>query len=123
MISARLARVLAICWTLLILAGLSIPGSELPDVSVLRFDKLVHFGIFFVLGLLWMHALPAPPARRALWVVLAGALYAVATELIQGMLPFDRQPDPLDVVADVAGLVVAVVVYRMLTPSELVQRT
>ena len=68
---------------------------------------------------------PAPSAalgRVALLLALValvggtlviGVCYAIGTELDQGLLPFERTPDPLDVVANTLGLLAAVAVYRL----------
>ena len=61
-------------------------------------DKLAHLGLF---GLLAATARWRWGATR----VVAAALftYAVASELVQGLLLADRSGDPLDVVADLFG--------------------
>jgi hypothetical protein len=105
-------RTLAVAWTLLILAACSIPGHELPASSLLQYDKLAHFALFAVLGGLWMHALPGPLPRTTRVVTAAGLAYAALTEVYQSLLPLGRSGDPLDVLADAAGLLTAVVLYR-----------
>lgn len=97
-------RALAIFWTLAILAGCSIPGRDLPSVGVPSFDKLVHVLMFAGFGVLWLRALSGAVRRRAAWVVGTGAAYAVLTEFYQGLLPFERSPDPMDALANLIGL-------------------
>ena len=92
------AHLLAIVWTLGILAACTIPGSDLPKINIVSFDKAAHFVVFAGFGWLWMWALRETPRRT--WRVLAfGLAYAVLTEIYQGFLPF--------------GLLAAVLVYRM----------
>ena len=102
---------LAVAWTLLIVAACSIPGRDVPRVDVVSADKLAHFVLFAGLGGLWMRAFTAPLRRRAKWVVIGGLAFALLTEVYQGLLPFDRSPDPLDALADVAGLLFSTAVY------------
>ncbi len=103
----------AIGWTLLILAACSIPGKDIPRIQFDLFepDKIAHFTLFFVLGGLWMHALPETLPGRKAWVALSGIAYAILTEIYQGLLPFDRTPDPADSVANIIGLFLAISLY------------
>lgn len=103
-------RLLAIAWTLLILALCSIPGDSLPDSSILSFDKLGHFGMFAIFGWLWSRM--TTPAGTW-WVLAGGIAFAVATEIYQGLLPFDRTPDPFDALADLIGLLTGILTYRL----------
>ena len=106
------AHFLAIAWTLGILAACTIPGGDLPTVNIVSFDKAAHFGVFAGFGWLWMGALRGGLAQTT-WRVLAGGLaYAVLTEIYQGFLPFERNPDPMDALANALGLLAAVLVYR-----------
>ena len=105
---------LAILWTLGILAACSIPGKDLPDINVVSFDKFAHFGVFAGFGWLWMRALQGPLSHRTKCVLAAGLAYAALTEIYQGLLPFDRTPDPIDALANTLGLLTAVLIYRLL---------
>lgn len=90
-------------WALLILALCSIPGSSVPDAVLFSFDKVGHFGMFFIGALLWMRTWPDRAAR----VFAAGLAFSVGTELYQGLLPLlGRSADPFDVLADALGLAV-----------------
>ena len=101
---------LAVGWTLLILIGCSIPGNDIPNIGFDLFeeDKLIHFTFFLVYGLLWARALPNKLPGKFAWVGISGILYGVGTEIYQGMLPWERTPDPLDAMANMAGLLVAI---------------
>ncbi len=106
------AHFLAIAWTLGILAACTIPGSDLPKINVVSFDKAAHFVVFAGFGWLWMWALRETPQKT--WRVLAGGFaYAVLTEIYQGLLPFDRTPDLMDALANALGVLAAVLVYRV----------
>lgn len=116
-------RVLAPLWTILIFIGLSLPGSRLPDSSVLEFDKLIHFGLFFVLTLLWLAAISRGrigPGLAVLTIILA---FSVLSELYQAWLPFGRTADFLDSAADALGAVTGFLLWlplrhHLLTWSE-----
>ncbi|MEM6785003.1 MAG: VanZ family protein [Bacteroidota bacterium] len=96
----RSPLVAAVAWTLLCLALFSIPGQDLPP-ELLSFDKVAHLGLFAILGVLWMRAVP----RRVWpWVLIGGIVFGIGTELYQGMLPWEREPDPYDALADGIGM-------------------
>ena len=98
--------VLALGWSIAILIGCSIPGTDIPQVDFNLFeeDKIIHFSLFFVFGWLWMAALSQPLPKRILLVCLSGLFYAGMTEVYQGWLPWDRTPDPMDALANAMGL-------------------
>ena len=98
-------KALSIGWALLILALCSSPGASVPDLTLFTFDKLGHFGMFFIGALLWLRAWPERPG----WVFAAGIAFSVGTELYQGLVPFlGRSADPFDVLADILGLTVGI---------------
>ena len=107
-------HLLAVLWTLGILAACSIPGKDLPSIDIVSFDKFAHFFVFAGFGLLWMHALRNKPGRQIVLVLGFGLAYAALTEAYQGMLPFDRTPDPIDALANTLGLLTAIFLYRFL---------
>ena len=109
-----LARLIAIVWTLGILAACSIPGQDIPSINLFSFDKIAHFIVFAGFGWLWMRALAGPMRRRTAYVLAFGLAYAALTEVYQGLLPFDRTPDPKDALANALGLLTAVLTYRLL---------
>lgn len=91
---------LALGWSLVILVACSVPGNEIPDAALLSFDKVGHVLLFLGFGWLWMRAVP----DRLGVVVIAGAVYAIGTEVWQAMLPLNRSGDPYDAIADGVGL-------------------
>jgi hypothetical protein len=121
-VDVRRLRLLApaLGWAALIFALSSIPGTDIPSAPIPSADKLVHLGVYGVLGLLWFrcaHLWPNPAAassprpargstwtRRSTWIgtVVAVLAYGISDELHQAFVPL-RSPDPLDVLADLGG--------------------
>lgn len=103
----------AVGWTLLILAGCSVPGTDIPDIGfdLFQSDKLIHFTFFAMFGWLWSKALPDSLPGKYSWIGIAGIVYGVTTEIYQGMLPWERTPDPMDAIANTLGLLTALLVY------------
>jgi VanZ family protein len=99
-----------LAWAALIAGLSSIPNNFPPtDPSELNADKLVHFGLYFVLAALAVAAAMrrgarAPIAAVAVIVVAAAALFGAADEIYQGRIP-GRDPNPVDWAADVLGTI------------------
>lgn len=105
----------AMFWTAFILCVCWLPSNRMPIPETshsslwnLKFphaDKLVHFGIFATYTMLWFRTNPSLNFRRA--VVIIGLILAVLSELGQAHPWVRRDPDILDIVADVAGVLIA----------------
>ena len=84
----------------------SIPGTRYPQVRLPYADKLVHFGVYALLGAACARGLQRSTRRRAVaLLLLAVALVAgfgVTDELHQLFVPF-RSCDWHDLVADAVG--------------------
>jgi VanZ family protein len=80
------------------------PTRKLPDVNVS--DKWQHIAGFAALAF-WFGSL----VFRRHYLVLAFTLtaFGVLIELLQGWTALGRQADPLDVLADVAGIVLGLI--------------
>ena len=109
-----------LAWAGVILAATSLPSSQVPSVGVPHVDKLMHLGLYAVLGALVARALPrlagAMPTRRTLLLALAGiALFGAADEWHQQWVP-GRSADALDWCADVVGGTFALLLVARLRP-------
>lgn len=99
----------------------SVPGAGVPVVRLPFIDKLVHFGLYAVLGALLARALREAGRLhgRALALALAGAaLFAAFDEWHQQFIP-GRSADVRDWYADVVGasLVLLLVASRTARPE------
>lgn len=103
----------ALAWMLVILAGMSIPASSLPTSALFTADKLLHFGCFFALTILWQQALTGPWKKRAARALVIGVAFGAATEVYQGLMPLGRTADVFDLAADAAGCLAALIVYGL----------
>lgn len=74
-------------------------------------DKWVHLAVFFFLGFLFRAAYPTQSFVRFLYIML---IYGLATEILQDELPFGRSLDPLDLFADILGILVGYIVVNKL---------
>ena len=111
-----------ICWLPLIIYCLAIyiqssyPGAE----KIPRFafsDKILHFGAYGLLGILFYRAyetLPLKANKRLLFLLSIGSaiLYGVSDEIHQYFVPF-RQADIMDVMANTIGSICGVYFYHL----------
>ena len=96
--------------TLIIIAVL-IPGSNLPDVGMGGFDKLVHIGMFTVWAVAIRYDFNSDRFPFVL-AFLAGLTFSVFTEVLQLMVE-GRSFDVYDMAADAVGLLLGLMVSGM----------
>jgi VanZ family protein len=92
----RLSRIAFYAAGALVAALSLMPSAALPPTSI--GDKVEHVIAYAALGLLGA----AGWKRRIIGVILGLAAFGLAIEILQTFSP-GRSPDPLDVVADIAG--------------------
>lgn len=85
----------------------------LPDIAFL--DKLIHALVYGVLAASVWYGIPEQVTRTYPWRVWGGVvlfcfLYALSDEFHQSFIP-GREPDKLDIVADMFGAVMVSLVY------------
>src|SRR4051794_4181198 len=99
--------------TLCLLPKWAIPGGREEESfrKIPHLDKVIHFTMFAGVALLWSCAGPSsvPTRSRAAAVLAVSFALAVGTELLQGLPQIERDPDPYDALADVAGAAAGVV--------------
>jgi hypothetical protein len=78
-----------------------------PSTGGLPIDKVVHAAIFGIV--LWVGARAGVPVRPLIAVLAA---HAVVSELIQHYLLAGRSGDPTDTAADLAGVLIVVLLLR-----------
>ncbi|GAA4476580.1 hypothetical protein GCM10023094_16760 [Rhodococcus olei] len=85
--------VLVITLVMLFSPGSTVPGG--PPGS----DKVTHLVMFLALAIAARYA-----GFRAVWVLVGGAVYAAASEVLQAVLPIQRTGSVWDWLADVVGV-------------------
>jgi VanZ family protein len=95
-------------WACCILLASSIPGEDIPPQEIGYLDKVVHFGIYGVLGVLLARTSLSSRSAFAL-----AALFGILDELYQHLTPH-RTPDPLDWVTDITGAFAGIFITRWL---------
>ena len=92
------------------------PPDELPKQTLFKFDKLGHFIIFFgwtsLFGIL--RVAQSGKKARLLSILFSAVLFGLMIELLQHMMPFQRNAEALDMVANVAGSLSALLPIHLL---------
>lgn len=90
----------------IILALSSQPSNNLPELDIPNIDKLVHFGMYFLLAFFFGRALTGatriPIGRCVIYSLLFSLLYGAFDEYYQSFIP-SRDPNFLDWIADSLG--------------------
>ncbi len=113
----------SILWAAFILVLCLMPGRDLPSVSLFEYDKLGHFGIYFILSVAMFYGWQKQTRFSSLHVnmflkiVLITAAYGFAVEVMQGTLTTDRQFDLFDALANslgaIAGSLISVKLFKV----------
>ena len=96
-----------------------LPGSEVPKSGQEHLDKFVHailFGLFSfctMVGLTKQFQFSMSSSNVVLITVVFSILYGVSIELFQGYLLSDRSFEWLDVFADVSGVMIGYLAFRL----------
>jgi len=106
-----LIGILLVIATGVILFFTLVPSEHLGESDIYQYDKLGHFLLFFFWTLifgLFMFSLKHKKASLLL-IFIIGAGFGVTIEIMQGIMPFNRNPNFYDAVADVTGSLTATI--------------
>ncbi len=116
----RFRVVPAILWLIFILIALLSPGDKIPNTPEIPFkDKIVHFGLFFVLTFLWLRVGNKKNSKNkfikkyfTIYLVF-GVLIAILVEYLQMYVP-NRSFDYYDITANMIGGAVGIICFYIL---------
>jgi len=114
-----------VIWFGLIAYASVTPSRNFPELKLFpHFDKVVHFGIYFVLALLLAAAFikDRKYTRSYLLAGLASVLTGIAFELIQKYLTPDRSGEINDMLANTLGVLAGIAVYHFLVKGKWPER-
>lgn len=100
-------------WILVIFALCAMPPQDVPEpgIEIPHLDKVVHFGMFFIMSLLICYRFERPSLKSIYGIAIGFSfLYGGLIEILQHYF-FNRGGDVLDLLADVAGGVAGCVLF------------
>jgi len=101
-------------WLAVIAYGLFIPAGNLPIkpfLNIPHFDKLVHFGLFFVFGLLLFRPFKKLKTNYLFLAPAVAVLFGGLLEFTQNALSNTRSSNYYDFIANCAGIAASIVFY------------
>lgn len=107
--------------TLVTLALTLMPTEVMVDSKLWSYDKVGHMILFgswsLILGLYFVIRRSSPVN---LWIIFAsGSAFGLLIEILQQVLPLQRQGDPIDFLFDVLGCLVAIWILNKIIPEDL----
>ena len=112
-----LRRTIAIMY-LGIIAILSLmPAYDLPHITVFaNFDKLVHFSMYFGAAILacWSMDISRERMKPIYYLLIGVFMYGVLMEILQRTMHNGRNFEFKDMIANLTGAIVGIIVYRYL---------
>jgi VanZ family protein len=104
-----------IIWLALICYGLFIPAGNLPVkpfLNIPHFDKIVHFGLFFVFCLLLFRPFRKLKINSYFWAPAISLFLATLLEVVQQTISSSRSSNLYDLMANTAGILASIVFFR-----------
>ena len=94
--------------TVLSLVTIGNIGSSIPIPNK---DKYVHFTFYFVFVVVWfLFAKRTNRTKKIKWIVLFSAIgYGILMEISQGIIPINRSPEVMDVLANSIGAITGLI--------------
>lgn len=114
--SKKLLVSLNIAWILIIFILCAMPSEDIPDphINIPHLDKVVHFGMFFIMTILTVYPLElySSLSRNKIYTltIVIAFCYGGAIEILQHFF-FNRGGDIWDLTADVVGAIVGCLCY------------
>lgn len=111
---------LAVSWTIFILIIVLLPASlfdsEKSNLNLPYFDKFIHLFLFAVFSWLWLNAstktyYKSPPKNIFLKILILGTIFGISTELFQSINLIGRNKSCFDVIANILGILIGMLVY------------
>ncbi len=108
-------------WTVIIFILLALPGNMLPSethTSIPNLDKLVHITLFACFVFFWSVWSSSKeknkfPYGRYAWYFIIGCLYGIAMEYVQKYFIPNRDFDLYDILADIAGAFLGLLIVQL----------
>lgn len=115
---------ISLAWSVFILFISGIPGDSIPKTTfsnIPHFDKIVHMGLYFPLGFFLMAEFKLSKVKwlnrlAILLTLFLVALYGGLIELGQDYLFSQRSADWYDFFADLAGGLLGILFYYLVSP-------
>ncbi len=106
-----------VVWFLIITYISLIPSDKIPEsqfFNIPYFDKIVHFGIYFIFSILLASLFKKQNINKLTTILIILSLNAIiggAIEILQDILPINRSGSYCDFIADMFGSITGLFLY------------
>ena len=118
LLESKQLLVVCILYSVFITMLFLLPTKEIPKLfnTIIPIDKLVHVFIFLVLTFLWLlyvnSVLNDTKPIVLLFILIASLFYGILIEVIQELYVSSRGAEVLDVIADLLGASLGLLLFR-----------
>ena len=108
-----LVKIAAAIWVGMIIVLCLMPSSDLPKKIEIPFlDKIAHFIFYFVLCLFILLIFKIPKwTRHTSYVIILLLGFSLFIEIMQYLMPWDRSFSIADLIANLGGIIVGIVIF------------
>ena len=106
---AKIARVISIILILIAIVGSLLPPQQMEQLTFNLSDKLIHCLYYTGLTFFWIKSTEEPSNRGLIKTALLVILFGLVLEILQEILPVQRNMDILDLFANIVGILLAIV--------------
>ena len=108
------SKLVAVCWFIFMTSLFFIKAPEFPErkwIHVFQPDKLAHIVFFAIQIFLWRSAFNMESRNYNLFLFISISLYGLMIEILQGLLVPNRNFDLFDLLADMLGAYLGLLVW------------
>ena len=105
---ARTARGITFILILIAIVGSLLPPQQMEQITFNLSDKLIHCLYYTGLTFFWIKSTEVPSNRKIIKTALLAFLFGLVLEILQEILPIQRNMDIFDLLANSAGILLAI---------------
>ena len=113
----RIARGITFVLITIAIVGSLMPPQQIEQLTFSLSDKLIHALYYSILTFFWLLSTKAHTTQKHIQAGLSVFFLGLALEIMQDVLPIQREMDVLDVFANMVGISIAIGTARFLDIS------
>ena len=110
----KIARGITFVMITIAIVGSLIPPQQIQQLTFSLSDKLIHGLYYATMTFFWLLSSKLNMNQKYIQVGLSVFLFGLVLEILQDVLPVQREIDVLDLFANTVGILIAIVTARFL---------
>jgi VanZ family protein len=110
----KIARVITFIMITIAIVGSLMPPQQIQQLTFSLSDKLIHGLYYATMTFFWLISSKVKMNQKYIQVGLSVFLFGLVLEILQDVLPVQREIDVLDLFANTVGILIAIVTARFL---------